>query len=87
MKGGVSVKFDAPDHVTHTKLVLIDGKTALVGSHNWSLAALSYNYESSVLVRSEKVAEELTRYFMSLWTKAYSAKAVMARRKDQDKKQ
>lgn len=65
---GVRVKFDDPERVTHAKLVLIDGFTSILGSHNWSSSGLRTNSESSVLVRSGDVAAEFGRLFDEIWS-------------------
>lgn len=46
----------------HDKLIIVDGRYVVVGSTNWSVAALKDNYESSVLVDSpEYAAKKLAR--------------------------
>jgi phosphatidylserine/phosphatidylglycerophosphate/cardiolipin synthase-like enzyme len=64
---GVAVRFDDPRRVTHTKLVVIDGETSILGSHNWSLSGLRRNSESSVLLRSKGAAAEYERCFAEAW--------------------
>lgn len=65
---GIPVKLDPkPGITTHAKLVIIDGKIVIVGSHNWTESALSRNNEYSVLIYSRDVALEVERYFQNLW--------------------
>ena len=65
---GVPVKLDESSRVTtHIKLVIIDHKYLLVGSHNWTESALSYNHEYSVLIISHDLARSAEKYFESLW--------------------
>lgn len=65
---GIPVKLDPKSGITtHAKLVIIDGKIVIVGSHNWTESALSRNNEYSVLVYSREVALEVERYFQDLW--------------------
>jgi len=45
--------------LTHSKLIIIDGKKALVGSHNLSNSALNFNREISLIVEGNVVAELL----------------------------
>jgi phosphatidylserine/phosphatidylglycerophosphate/cardiolipin synthase-like enzyme len=65
-QGGVRVCPDAPDRQTHTKLVVIDRRNVLIGSHNLTQSALKYNHEASVWIDSVPLAEEALRYMKSL---------------------
>ena len=65
-QGGIRVCMDAPDRVTHTKLVVIDRLYVLIGSHNLTQSALKYNHEASVWIDSAPLAEEALRYMKSL---------------------
>jgi len=58
-KSGIDVRFDSPEVLSHTKLVVIDEYLSFVGSANWSISAFKYNNESSVSIKSKKVAREL----------------------------
>ena len=57
-RSGVPVFFDESQTFTHTKCVVIDGETVLLGSTNWSKSALSRNNEANVLIRSKELAQE-----------------------------
>lgn len=63
---GIEVCRDAPDRTTHAKLVVIDGRTLFVGSHNLTQSALKYNRELSVRVDCPTLAEEARRYLRAL---------------------
>ena len=64
----IEVKLDEKKGVTsHMKIVIIDDKYLVVGSHNWTESALSYNHEYSVLIISKYYAEKAKRYFLDLW--------------------
>ena len=65
-QGGIRVCMDAQDRVTHTKLVVIDRRYLLIGSHNLTQSALKYNHEASVWIDSAPLAEEALRYMESL---------------------
>ena len=65
-KGGIRVCMDAPDRVTHTKLVVIDRRYLLIGSHNLTQSALKFNHEASVWIDSAPLAEEALSYMKSL---------------------
>ena len=62
-EGGVEVIYDPLFKTTHTKLMVVDGQLALVGSTNWTYYALTNNNEVSVLIRSKQVAKALVDYF------------------------
>jgi phosphatidylserine/phosphatidylglycerophosphate/cardiolipin synthase-like enzyme len=63
---GIRVCMDAPDRTIHAKLVVIDGRTLFVGSHNLTQSALRYNRELSVRIDSPRLAEEASRYMRGL---------------------
>ena len=65
-QGGIRVCLDAPDRQTHTKLIVIDRRYVLIGSHNLTQSALKYNHEASVWIDSAPLAEEALRYMKSL---------------------
>jgi len=56
---GIDVSFDAPDKVLHSKVLVIDGKKTVIGSHNWSHYALSLNHETGVLIESKEIAQAI----------------------------
>ena len=65
-KKGIKVIFDSPKTTTHAKLVVVDRRYCLVGSHNLTHSALAYNHELSLLVDSRDLAEELLKYMDKL---------------------
>lgn len=65
---GVPVRLDRSSGITtHTKIVVIDGRYLIVGSHNWTESALSRNHEYSTLLEGSSYAEEADGYFQTLW--------------------
>ena len=58
-QNGVPVFFDDPAVYTHAKVIVIDKETVIIGSHNWTRAALTRNNEASVLIRSKEYAKQL----------------------------
>jgi hypothetical protein len=62
----VPVFFDTSDIYTHTKALVIDGETVILGSTNWSKAALTRNNEASVLIRSKDLAQEVLQDFSKI---------------------
>lgn len=65
-KQGVEVRFDSKETTTHAKIVVIDHRYSLVGSHNFTASALSYNHEASLLVDSRALADELLAYMKGI---------------------
>lgn len=63
---GVEVFFDEEAVLTHAKALVIDGRTVIIGSANWSEAAFTRNMEANVLVRSEGLAREMLEGFKAL---------------------
>lgn len=59
-KNGVDVFFDESQTYTHTKAIVIDNETVLLGSTNWSKSALTRNNEANLLVHSKDLAQEIT---------------------------
>ena len=65
---GVEVRFDDPGLTTHTKLVVIDGQTVVLGSTNWNYYALQQNCEIAMaFVHLPEVAAAFETFFQSLW--------------------
>ncbi|MFH1379047.1 MAG: phospholipase D-like domain-containing protein, partial [bacterium] len=56
-KNGIETYWDHDTQTTHSKIIVIDKKTVVVGSTNWSERALRMNNEASVIIESEKVAQ------------------------------
>jgi phosphatidylserine/phosphatidylglycerophosphate/cardiolipin synthase-like enzyme len=50
----------------HCKLIIIDGKTVIVGSTNWSYYAIDKNREASVVIRDERIARIFEEYLFSI---------------------
>jgi len=51
----------------HTKMLLIDDKLVIIGSHNYTQNAFSLNHEASILVELENNENDFTKYFNALW--------------------
>lgn len=65
---GFDVRFASGSfQLTHSKFIIIDGKSVLVGSHNLSNSALFKNREASVIIRDAGTASEFGEVFESDW--------------------
>lgn len=74
LENGVNVRFDSPYKITHVKLIVIDGYITILGSHNWSLTAFQLNNESSILIKSKRLARDFITYFNGRATLAPTVK-------------
>jgi len=63
---GVDVYFDSPRQTTHTKLIVIDQRLVLLGSHNLTQAALKYNNEISILLDRPDLAKRARNYMLKI---------------------
>jgi phosphatidylserine/phosphatidylglycerophosphate/cardiolipin synthase-like enzyme len=62
----VKVYFDLPRQTTHTKLIVIDERLVLLGSHNLTQAALKYNNEISILLDRPDLAKRARNYMLKI---------------------
>jgi phosphatidylserine/phosphatidylglycerophosphate/cardiolipin synthase-like enzyme len=69
-KNGVNVRFYPVYPIMHVKLVIIDGCTSFLGSHNWTASAIHSNVESSVMITSQRVARQYAKYFKKNFNRA-----------------
>ncbi len=65
-KKGIKVRFDDPKTTSHAKMVVVDSRYCLVGSHNFTHSALAFNNEFSLLIDSTVLAEEMLRYINTI---------------------
>lgn len=66
-EAGCEVKFSHSSCLTHAKMVTIDDRYLVLGSHNFSNSAFSKNEEASVLIDDPTFANEYIQWFESLW--------------------
>ncbi len=62
-KSGVRI-FLYGDPVIHSKVIIVDGTWATVGSLNLDNASFLYNYEANIVSTNSKFAEELAAHFV-----------------------
>lgn len=65
-ENGVKVYFDSPRTTTHTKLIVIDERVVILGSHNLTQAALKYNNEISILLENPDLAKRARNYMLTI---------------------
>lgn len=59
-KGGVLVYLDGVHAIAHNKVMVIDGKTVITGSFNFSTAAEEHNAENLLILNDPALAAEYT---------------------------
>jgi hypothetical protein len=62
----VPVFFESPSTLTHSKVVVIDEETVILGSSNWTEAALNDNQETNVLIRSKELARDVLTHLHAI---------------------
>lgn len=60
---GIDVFYDSPKTYTHSKAIVVDSETVILGSTNWTESSLHRNTETNVLIKSKALAEELLKEF------------------------
>ena len=64
---GVECKKHASSHLLHLKMMLIDDKIVITGSHNYTQSAFTTNYELSVVLSEVDSVSEFSNFFINLW--------------------
>lgn len=65
---GIDVRIDrSPDHMHH-KFMVVDGKTVLTGSYNWTRSAETRNEENLVSIDDPHLASRFMDEFERIWT-------------------
>lgn len=64
---GIKSKALYHEKLVHAKLMIIDNKSVVIGSHNYTQSAFARNLEVSALVESPELAATLGDYFNGLW--------------------
>ncbi len=64
---GAEVKYDDSPSIIHHKVMIIDKKTVITGSYNFSQNAEKENDENLLIIHNPKVAQKFSREFRILW--------------------
>ena len=62
-----------PGTKMHHKFAILDGRTVLTGSYNWTLESEEQNYEGLLTLREPEQVAVFHREFEALWTEAVTA--------------
>jgi len=71
---GIRVRVDRPARLLHSKMVVIDDGTTVVGSHNWVAGSYFTFDDLSVAVRSVPFARDARARFERLWQRSEPAR-------------
>ena len=70
-QGVKKVGFDSRGSTTHSKLLVVDKESVMLGSTNWSYYSLDKNVEADLFIKdNSKIAQVFEVYFDKLWRKA-----------------
>lgn len=57
-------------NLVHAKLMVIDEKIVIIGSHNYTQSAFSMNHEISAMFGDCETAKQFLQFFDSLWSRS-----------------
>jgi phosphatidylserine/phosphatidylglycerophosphate/cardiolipin synthase-like enzyme len=69
---GAEAQLDTPQKMTHSKLVVVDGKKVLIGSTNWTGNSMDNNNETNVRLYDPVLADLFGRYIAALWDDSFA---------------
>ncbi len=64
---GLPVRYNATERRLHAKLLIVDGRYLLLGSHNWTAGSLYQYDDKSVFIESEALATHYQAWYQQLW--------------------
>ena len=67
VKVGIKARTLNSKKILHAKAILIDGKTAIVGSHNFTQGGMALNHEVSIVCDLQTTYNDLREYFQNLY--------------------
>jgi phosphatidylserine/phosphatidylglycerophosphate/cardiolipin synthase-like enzyme len=65
---GVNAKIWAGGNLMHSKVLLIDNRFLIIGSHNYTMNAFTLNLEASMLIEEENGFPDILNYFKIVWS-------------------
>jgi len=66
-KNGVEVRKLQHERCCHAKLIIVDGGTVILGSHNLSVKSCHNNFEVSCMIYSQPTVETLWEKYNEVW--------------------
>ncbi|MEJ5313797.1 phosphatidylserine/phosphatidylglycerophosphate/cardiolipin synthase family protein [Anaerolinea thermophila] len=67
---GLDVRLDGSSGLMHHKVIILDGKTVIFGSYNFTRSADVNNDENVLIVENAELAKQFTRTFERIYTQA-----------------
>jgi phosphatidylserine/phosphatidylglycerophosphate/cardiolipin synthase-like enzyme len=65
---GIPVRVDTSENQMHHKFMIVDQKSVLTGSYNWTRSAALYNQENLVKINDAEFCVVFQQEFDRLWT-------------------
>lgn len=69
---GARVRYIATGRCAHAKFIIVDGKYAILGSHNLSVRSFISNFETSLAIDEAPIIEKLQNEFSRLFSEGKS---------------
>lgn len=69
-KSGIEVRYLSDGRTMHSKTLIVDSERMIIGSHNWSIASISRNFELSIHVKKHQIISETRAIFLSVFENA-----------------
>eukprot|EP01026_Neomeris_dumetosa_P066662 TRINITY_DN64694_c0_g1_i4.p2 TRINITY_DN64694_c0_g1~~TRINITY_DN64694_c0_g1_i4.p2 ORF type:complete len:185 (+),score=3.82 TRINITY_DN64694_c0_g1_i4:174-728(+) len=66
-KSGIQVKTDDSQYHMHHKFCIIDGKTLINGSFNWTRQAVLHNQENIIIMDDPRAVKQFQQSFNLMW--------------------
>lgn len=85
INNGIPVRFESGRGLMHNKFCVIDGKTIITGSYNWTQKAEQENDENLVILRNPDVAKIYQRRFKEYWGQDRQGKEIKKAGSQKDK--
>ena len=70
----VQVRHIGPSRICHAKLVIVDARIAVIGSHNWGVGSMGKNFEVSVVIEDAAEVGKLVGVCDALWAASHEFK-------------
>jgi mitochondrial cardiolipin hydrolase len=66
-RAGIPLKVDETEHHMHHKFAVLDGRTLLNGSFNWTRSASKFNEENLIVTSDPPLVSTFARQFAGMW--------------------
>jgi mitochondrial cardiolipin hydrolase len=67
-KAGINVRVDRSPYHMHHKFAIIDAKTLITGSYNWTRSAAAHNHENLIITDNKEFLKSFNTQFEKLWS-------------------